>query len=513
MAQARLHRFIIGGILVLFTLPALAAFTVNTDLDEDVDSDGTCSLREAIQAVNSGANYHDCASATAHDSAISFAIAPNAGEVHTIALASPLPNITHMATIDATTQSGTACAPMPNVRVQISNPNKLGSDGLLLDSGSDFSAIRGLAVSGFAAAERAGIHIRSNDVEIGCVIAGTNADGSIAQPNYYGLYVNGQAATIGVATATEWLPNLLSGNTMANVLIDAGGADSVISGNYIGVDRSGIAAMPSGFGVYSLGAVGVRIGLADTSAPADRQRNVIAVAGTNGATTIDLQLDNTGDNVVAGNYIGVGADGATLVPLGTGIGVSVFQSSSALIGCDGVATGACANVIANPTGQAIETFEGSVLSAFVGNLIGVSATRAPLGGTTSAVGIELAGADALVARNVITTGDGKGVRLSPRANNSTPAFLNHAPAGTGGATLDSSDNCVAGNSSGGVAVDTGGNPTLLTTQFSGNWWGAASGPAPSGSGDSAASNVIVTPFLTSAPSYCGGGDLFVSSFE
>ena len=514
MAQARRHRFIIGSILLLFTLPALAAYTVTTDLDEDVDGDGACSLREAIQAVNAGTSYHDCTATSAGDAAIAFAIVPNAGESHTIALTSALPNITRMVLIDGSTQSGSTCAPVPNLRVQITNPNHLGSDGLLLDAGSDFSSVRGIAVGGFTASERAGIRVMSNDVEIGCVVAGTNADGTQARPNYYGLYVNGQAATVGVASAKEWLPNLFSGNAIANVMVDFGGSESVVSGNYIGVDGSGITALPSSFGLYVLGATDVRIGVIDASVPADRQRNVIAIAGTAGATSVNLQLDNAFNNTVAGNYIGLGADGSSVVPLGTGIGVSVFQSSNALIGCDGITTAECGNVIVNPSGFAAQNFEGSYHSAFVGNSIGVSAAHVPLGGNAEAVGIELAGADALVARNIITTGAGKGVRLSPRANNSTAAFINGVTAGSGGAMLDSSGNCVSGNGGGGVSVDSGGDPAPTVTQFSDNWWGATDGPAPYGGGDSAAANIVVTPFMTSPPSYCGGaGDLFAASFE
>ena len=70
----------------------------------------------------------------------------------------------------------------------------------------------------------------------------------------------GQSAEIGVATPTEWLPNLISGNTSANVFVNAGGADTVISGNYIGVDSSGVTPLPSAFGIYAIQVAGLHIG-------------------------------------------------------------------------------------------------------------------------------------------------------------------------------------------------------------------------------------------------------------
>jgi hypothetical protein len=43
---------------------------------------------------------------------------------------------------------------------------------------------------------------------------------------------------------------------------------------------------------------------------------------------------------------------------------------------------------------------------------------------------------------------------------------------------------------------------VISTDFTTNWWGAADGPAPNGSGNSASSNVNYTPFLTAPSPYC-----------
>jgi CSLREA domain-containing protein len=517
MVASPLCRTLAAAVLLLCAAPAFADYVVNTDADEDVDGDGTCSLREAITAVNHQASYHDCTSANAGESLISVAIPPNQGETHVIALTAALPRITHFIGIDATAQSGTTCTPAPNLRVQVTNPAQLAIDGLFFDAGSDFSSLKGLAFSGFSATQQAGIYIAGNDVQVGCVIAGTDPAGTSAEPNYYGIYVNGQSAQIGVATADEWLPNLISGNSMVNVYVDAGGADSVVSGNYIGVDHSGLAPLASPFGLYANDVSGLGIGYVSAKAPAERQRNIIGIAAPQSTTAVGVEFDHAIDNVAAGNYIGVGADGHTALPIGTGLEVVMLGGKSTLLGCDGVMSEVdCRNVIANPTGSAVENFEGSTATAIVGNYLGIAADGVTvLAATVYAVGITLAGADALVARNAISTGGaGTAILLSPGSSNQTPLFSNGAMAGSDGATLDSSDNCVSGNGAG-VDTRTASNPTVPPTDFWNNWWGAANGPAPSGSGDSVSANVVFWPYLDAPSPYCGAiaGDIFASGFD
>jgi CSLREA domain-containing protein len=504
MVITKLLRSTLAAMLLLSAVPARADFVVTTDSDADDGSDGACSLREAITAVNNQANYNECTSANAGESTVSFAIPPNLGEVHVIQLSGALPPVTHSISIDATMQNGTACTPIPSVRVQIANPSALAVDGMTLDVGADFSSVSGLAVSGFSADTRAGIYIAANDVAVGCTISGTNASGTAAQPNYYGIYVNGQGASIGVANDTQWLPNLISGNSLANVFIAAGGSDSAVSASYIGVDSSGVTALPSSFGVYAQGATGVHIGYTGGAGTIDHQRNVIAVASPLATTSVDVEFDHAIDGVLAGNYVGVAADGQTTIPANSVIGVSVFGGDATLIGCDGnTPVGNCRNVVANSAGIAVQNFEGSTNTAIVGNFIGVAADgTTAFSGTMNARAIELDGADTLVARNVITTGGaGTGVLLSPNSNGQTPVFLNQTGAGSAGATLDSSDNCVQGNGAG-VDINTSSNPIVISTDFAANWWGATDGPAPNGSGNSASSNVNYMPFLAAPSPYC-----------
>ncbi|HEY2395270.1 MAG TPA: CSLREA domain-containing protein [Rudaea sp.] len=518
MVVSHLFRSTIAALMVLASVPAFADFVVNTDNDADNDSDGVCSLREAITAVNNQVNYHECTSANSGESSVSFAIPPAAGETHVIALTSALPPITHLISIDATVQNGAACTAIPNLRVQITNPSLLAIDGLTFGFGSDFSSVSGLAISGFSTNQKAGFLILSNDVGVGCSIAGTNASGTIADPNYYGIYINGQSATIGMASSTQWSPNLISANTKANIYVDAGGADTVISGNYIGVDASGVTPMPSAFGIYANGVAGLQIGDPGGDGPPEHRRNIIGISSSPSATSVNVEFVNSIDNTLAGNYIGVAGDGQTTIPIGSGIAVSVFQATRTVIGCDGnTAADNCRNLVANTTGIGIQNFEGSQNTALVGNFIGVAADgMTGFTGNANAVGIDMLGADMLVARNYITTGGlGVGIRLGPDSNEQTPVFLNQTMVGSSGATLDSSDNCVQGNAAGGVAVNIASNPTVISTDFVGNWWGAVDGPAPNGSGDSAANNVNYAPFLTAPSPYCSVNpdSIFANGFD
>jgi hypothetical protein len=74
---------------------------------------------------------------------------------------------------------------------------------------------------------------------------------------------------------------------------------------------------------------------------------------------------------------------------------------------------------------------------------------------------------------------------------------------------------VQGNAIGGVLVNDASNPTVASTDFFSNWWGAADGPAPNGSGDSASSNVNYVPFLTAPSIFCGlnPDHIFANGFE
>ena len=457
---------------------AYADFVVDTIADEDANN-GSCSLREAIKAVNQQADYNGCSSATIGEQHVSFALPSE-----TITLGSSLPPITRQIFIDGTTQGPAVCTLPPSVHVHLVGSGNVSDagDGLEFATGSDGSVVKGLALSGFGATDeignaRSGILIESTNVTVGC---------NVLQNNTYGVNVQAAGAVIGVANASEWLPNLISGNLYNDVYI-LGGDDAVISGNYIGVDATGLAAMDGG-GILVAGGDNVHVGFHVDDGSELRQRNVIAVHAPAGHAANDVTLTST-HTVLAGNYIGIGADGHTAIPLGIGY-VVVLAGDSNLVGCDGSGSwDYCRNVIAGPSSGS--TIAGVVISgtnnAVVSNFIGTAADgKTTLGGNIATIGVWLDDGNGLVARNVINVGSqGFGVELI--GSSKTPVFLNKSD----GLFLDSGDNCIDGDYYG-LYVESA--PTLPNI-FANNWWGAADGPsAPQASPpvNAAASTSMVT---------------------
>lgn len=508
------RRFAFAALIALSAAGARADIVVNTETDEDA-ANSACSLREAIIAVNTQANYNGCSDPGTTWSKITFAVLPNAGEVHTIALGSVLPTITKPVFIDATTQSGSVCTPVPNLRVQITNPSTLSVDGLTLGAGSTGSTIHGLAISGFAPTG-SGLAILSDLAKIGCVISGMDASGTTAHPNYDGVLVAGKFATIGEATATTWFPNLLSGNSYSNIHLYFGGDDALIAGNYIGVDHTGLTPLQTGYGIEII-ASNAHIGAGFSDGPPAHQRNVIGVTSTKVNSSVDINIDDGANIVIAGNYIGVGADGHTVLPIGVGTDLNLYQATGTLIGCDGNGTwDYCRNVIANPGYPAISVYYKSTDTAIVSNFINVAANGVTslIGAATNSIGVEMT-ADTLIARNVISAASDVGIFLeSATGQGGTAAFLNPALAGSGGAPLNSTDNCFPDSTSQGVyEFLSGGAATATPTLFVFNWWGAANGPGPGGSGASADPAAYTTPYLTVPSPYCGFDRIFTDGFE
>jgi CSLREA domain-containing protein len=103
-AARRLARLLLSyGLCLGWEATGRAAdLTVTTLSNADNGADSVCTLREAITAANTNANYHECTSLTAYgDDTITFAVSG------TIPLSSTLLAITDPAglTIDGTGQS------------------------------------------------------------------------------------------------------------------------------------------------------------------------------------------------------------------------------------------------------------------------------------------------------------------------------------------------------------------------------------------------------------------------
>ncbi len=193
-------------------------------------------------------------------------------------------------------------------------------------------------------------------------LIGTNAAGTAALPNGNdGIDLVGSSFNVIGGTTTGDL-NVISGNTVAGVELN--GADStanVVAGNYIGTDITGTVAIANGTGVeIDTGASGNTIG-GLTAKPGTGAGNLISGNATG--------IDDTGggSDVIAGNLIGTNATG--LAALGnTADGIDSDAPGDTI----GGSTASARNVISGNAQFGIDLMAPS--NAVEGNFIGTSIT-------------------------------------------------------------------------------------------------------------------------------------------
>jgi hypothetical protein len=222
-------------------------------------------------------------------------------------------------------------------------------------------------------------------------LVGTNAAGTAAVPNNFGISVNAPGATIGGAGA---LRNVVSGNlgngislgsqfvTTSNAVV-SNGAGSVVKGNYVGVNTTGAAAIANANGI-AVSVPNVTVG-----GPAVADRNVIGGNNGTGLMSFANRPSNSPvvlalpDNLIAeNNYVGTNAAGsAALANIGGGMSITGANSiirNNLVSGNTGPS---------NPTGLSVSTnWENSLAGSLgtiysspdgtqvVGNIVGLNAT-------------------------------------------------------------------------------------------------------------------------------------------
>jgi len=172
---------------------------------------------------------------------------------------------------------------------------------------------------------------------------GLDATGTKALGNDIGVSFGYMYNGIGAAN-TQIVGNVISGNQIG-VSIDSASHDTLITGNRIGTNATGTAALGNGIGL-SINGFANTIG--GTAAGAGN-----LISGNSG-DGVDVYGSGATDNLIEGNLVGTDATGK--LTLGnSGIGVAIFSAGSGnTVG--GTASGA-GNVISGNTawGIAVET--------------------------------------------------------------------------------------------------------------------------------------------------------------
>lgn len=386
-----------------------ATITVTTNQDNAAASDGLCTLREAITNANSDSDTTggDCAAGSGTDT-ILFSIGV-VSSTQTISPTDALPSITAPVVIDGWSQGGNGYTGPPLIELDGSNTSGF-TRGLNITGGG--STVRGLVINSFSCD---GVRLYDGDGNwIYANYIGTDVGGTVAQPNNAvnscggGIVIRDSITPSehniigtngdGVNDALEG--NLISGNNQYGVQLDTDG--NKIAGNYVGTDITGMADLGnSSSGVIiqtdaltnTVGADGDGVGDAD-------EGNLISGNGQYGVAI----FWDSGNNVVAGNYIGTDVNGTG--DLGnTWSGVYVNDSPNTRIGTDGngVSDILERNIISGNDDNGVYLYDnGSDYSVVAGNYIGVDVTGAtalPNNGT----GVRLDQADFTI---IGTDGDG-----------------------------------------------------------------------------------------------------------
>jgi hypothetical protein len=428
----------------------LSTFTVLTTSDS-----GPGSLRQAILDANATPNVGG-------PDLISFNI-PGSG-VQTIAPASPLPTISDPVVLDGTTQPAYAGSPL----IELTGSSAGAGVGLRITAGS--STVKGLVINAFLG----GVSLLTNggNLIVGNYI-GTDAAGTAARANFYGVFISGPNNTVGGTTAGA--RNLISGNGEGVAIVGSGATGNQVLGNYIGTDAAGTAAVANFYGL-SISTSNNTVG--GTAAGA---RNLIS------GNIIAVQIGGN-SNQVLGNYIGTNAAGTAAVANYNGMFIS---GSNNTVG--GTAAGARNLISGTINGPGVFIFSSSG-NQVLGNYIGTDA--AGTAALANATGVLLAGSNNTLggttagARNLIS-GNSYGVGLGGNSNQVLGNYIGTDAAGTAalangtgvfisglndtlGGTAAGARNLISGN---GTGVGIGGT----SNQVLGNYIGTnAAGTGPLG---------------------------------
>jgi len=299
-----------------------------------------------------------------------------------------------------------------------------------------------------------GIYIGFSDAS-GNVIQGntigTDVTGTSSLTNYEdGIMVNGAPNTI-IGGTEPGAGNLISGNTLGGIYVNASGAyGTIIQGNTIGTNRSGTLPLGNGeYGINIIGAPQVLIGGSASGAG-----NLVSGNAQHGIYLNDTQ--GGGGTIIQGNKVGTDISG--LQTLGNTLsGIVIDLSTNNTIG--GSSPGEGNLISGNGETGILITESGTSGNRILGNLIGTDLSgESPLGNAQDGIRIQNNAASNTIggsepgSSNRIAYNGSSGVYLESGTSNTVEGNLLWDNAGLG---IDLAPQGVTPNDAG--DADTGAN--------------------------------------------------------
>lgn len=222
-------------------------------------------------------------------------------------------------------------------------------DGISLEGLTQYNIIGGLTeaernlVSGNVAygIPLIGLDTRYNEIKGNYI--GTNAAGTAAIPNTYGILFDDGSRFNKVGGYGQGEANLISGNSGYGVFIyNLGTMYNEVIGNLIGTDKNGTAAVPNGNGIVCDGAARYHFIDSNTISGNAQQGIAVHIAGTDGhkitrnkigvdfTGTLALPNGEDGIRIAEGcrsNIIGVAPDSGNIIAWNGGNGINIMTGA------------------------------------------------------------------------------------------------------------------------------------------------------------------------------------------
>ncbi len=339
--------------------------------------------------------------------------------------------------------------------------NYIGTDATgLLDLGNSIGGVTmwgsgtGIVVGGGTAAHR---NVISGNDWVGVSVGNAAAATSI-QGNYIGLGVDGstiignvagvviEGGSAGSTIGTNWdgsndsgEGNVISGNQFGIMIQDSGTSGTLVWGNYIGTDATGLLdrGNTSDGIIIQNGATGTQVGGTST------KRNIIA---GNDGDGIQIDGETTDGNFIQNNYIGLGSDGLTVIG-NSAVGINITG------GADDTTIGGLGlgNAIVGSGYNGIEINGASSGTIIQGNTIGINAAGTVIAGNQYH-GIQLTNGVSNTTIGGITAGQGNTIT----ANGVGGTYVNGINLWSTGIGNSIVGNALYGNAGIGIDVDSAG---------------------------------------------------------